>query len=121
MHKVLMFGDRNWSNFEVIERQMTKLVDTHGTKNLLVISGGAPGADTMCEITAREWDVHVAVVKALWDTRHRSAGPQRNEIMRLMEPDEGIGFHEDLRKSKGTADMVKRLRRAGIPYKVVRQ
>jgi hypothetical protein len=41
--------------------------------------------------------------------------------MRLLEPDEGIGFHPDIKKSKGTQNMAKQLDDAGIPYRIVRK
>lgn len=121
LYKVLMFGDRNWSNWKAIEREMTGLVQQHGTTHLVIISGMAPGADVMAAETAREWDVHCVEVPALWATRHRSAGPQRNAIMAALQPDEGIGFHENISKSKGTKDMRKRLEKADIPVRIVKR
>lgn len=115
MHKVLMFGGTEWSDWPSIHHEISKLVLKHGTTNLLIISGGAPGADTMCEIAARQRDLHVAVVKALWKTRHRAAGPQRNAIMVGLEPNEAICFGGDA----GSSDTQRRLKRAGIPCKVV--
>ncbi len=86
---------------------------------IIVIHGGAPGADTLAGITASEHSCHTARVDALWATRYRGAGPQRNQVMALMQPDEAIGFHEDLSKSRGTKDMARRLDKAGINNKVV--
>jgi hypothetical protein len=121
LYKVLIFGARDWSEFGPIRREIKKLIKKHGTDNLLIIEGECPngGADVIARIIGHELSVHVAKVPALWETRYRSAGPQRNEITRLMDPDEAIGFHEDLRKSKGTKDMYKRLQRAGIPVRIL--
>lgn len=115
MYKVLMFGGTLWSEWGPIEREMTRLVKVHGTTNLLIITGGAPGADTMAAMTARGRDVHCAVVQALWSTRHRSAGPQRNEVMVSLEPDEAVRFGGDA----GSDDTSRRLKKRGIPCKVV--
>jgi YspA, cpYpsA-related SLOG family len=117
--KVLMYGDRNWDDLAPIEREVKRLVKQHGASSLLIISGGAPGADTLAEIAATNNNVHCAVVKALWQTRYRGAGPQRNEVMRLLEPDEGIGFHKNIEKSRGTKDMARRLDKAGIANRIV--
>lgn len=119
LYKVLIFGSRDWSDSGRIEYELIKLIARHGKNRLLIIQGGAPGADTTAGILAHRRSVHVARVDALWDTRYRSAGPQRNEIMALLAPDEGIGFHEDIKKSKGTKDMAKRLERHNIPYRIV--
>lgn len=116
--KVLIFGAREWSNWQMIEDLMSELVRKYGTTNLLIIAGHAPGADVMAEETAYEWDVHCASVKALWGTRHRAAGPQRNRIMELMKPDEAYGFHNNIKKSKGTANMKRRLEKLGIPCEI---
>lgn len=115
MYKVLMFGGTGWSDWVAVEHAIHKLVLQHGTSDLLIISGGAPGADTMAAEAARDHNVHVAEVRALWATRHRGAGPQRNEVMVAMEPDEAICFGGD----RGSHDTQRRLKKAGIPCKVV--
>lgn len=120
LYKVLMFGARDWENRASIIIELNSLIAKHGVTKLLIIEGGAPGADRLCGEVARNLNVHVAEVKALWDTRHNGAGPQRNTIMRLLEPDEGIGFHEDIENSKGSKNMMEQLEKAGIPYRIVK-
>lgn len=112
IYKVLMCGDRNWWDQGPILRELEWLVEVHGKNELLIIHGGAPGADTLAGILASTMSVHVARVDALWATRYKSAGPQRNATMLALEPHKVIAFHEDISKSKGTADMVKRARKA---------
>jgi phosphoglycolate phosphatase-like HAD superfamily hydrolase len=121
LYKVLMFGARDWSDPRPIRRELRKLIKTHGTTNLVIIEGECPsgGADLLARIEAERANVHVVRVPALWQTRYRGAGPQRNRIMAMLDPDEGIGFHPDIKKSKGTKDMANRLKRAGIPYRIL--
>jgi hypothetical protein len=123
LYKVLMFGDRNWTNSAAIRREIQKLIAKHGTQRLLIIEGECTkgGADLIARVEAERANVHVARVHALGSTRYNGAGPQRNTIMRLLEPDEGIGFHPDIKKSKGTRNMAKQLDDAGIPYRIVRK
>jgi hypothetical protein len=123
LYKVLMFGDREWTNSAAIRRELRKLIAKHGTQCLLIIEGECTkgGADVIARVEAERANVHVARVHALWSTRYSGAGPQRNTIMRLLEPDEGIGFHPDIKKSKGTQNMAKQLDDAGIPYRIVRK
>lgn len=123
LYKVLMFGDRDWTNAAAIRREIQKLVLKHGTQHLLIIEGECPygGADLLARIEAERANVHVARIHALWETRYRSAGPQRNTIMRLLEPDEGIGFHAHIEKSRGTKNMARQLERADIPYRIVKK
>ena len=108
-HRVIMCGARDWSNAGPILRELRRLKKEHGNK-LIIIEGEAPGADQMARVLAHQLDIHVAGVWALWETRHRGAGPQRNTAMAALQPDEVIAFHADITKSRGTADMVKQAR-----------
>jgi hypothetical protein len=119
MYKVLMFGDRNWMATASVAKVIKRLLATYGTDDLLIIEGGAIGADQISGYLARASGIHVAEVKALWDTRHRSAGPQRNAVMAALEPDEAFCFHADLSKSKGSADMKRKLDKLGIKVTVI--
>jgi hypothetical protein len=119
MYKVVMFGDRFWDNDAAVAKVIKKLLAKYGTDDLLIIEGGAGGADTASANLARKSSIHVAEVKALWDTRHRSAGPQRNDVMAALEPDEAFCFHPDLSKSKGSADMKRKLDKLGIKVTVI--
>jgi hypothetical protein len=119
VYKVLICGDRDWVNLRAIDREVRKLVELHGSTDLLIIEGGAQGADQTAAFAARERSVHVAEVKVLWGTRHRrSAGPQRNAVMLSLEPDEVFAFHVDIEHSRGTKHMVRIARKAGIPVTI---
>lgn len=124
IYKVLMFGARDWYNPTPVQRELAKLIAKHGTSNLVIIEGKAPGADQMSGHFAHEANVHVCEVAALWATRRNGAGPQRNRIMRLLDPDEAICFHHKpgrlrMKKGSGSAEMKRQLDKAGIPVKVV--
>lgn len=67
---------------------------------------------------ARGWDV--VAYPADWDRHGRSAGPLRNQ--RMIDdgrPQYWIAFHTDPDLGRGTRDMVRRLRLAGVPGRVV--
>lgn len=123
VHKVLFTGDRNWKTEYVVAayREIAALIEEHGVDHLLLIEGGAPGVDSIVKLCAHRKNVHVAEVEALWDKRGRSAGPQRNKVMIWLEPDEVIGIHSNITKSKGTKDMIEIAKDNGIPYKVVKK
>jgi hypothetical protein len=122
MFKVLVTGARNWNKPGVIERELRKLVARHGDRHLFVIQGKAPGADQESEVICEKLNVHCAAVKALWNTRHNSAGPQRNRAMfDALQPDLVLAFHENLTESKGTKDMVGYARSKGAKVKVVKK
>lgn len=109
--RVLICGDRNWTDYRAI-RELVRSLPVGST----VIEGDARGADRMAGQAAREFGVAVEVYPAQWDTHGRAAGPIRNQQM-LDEgkPDAVCWFHDKLSESKGTRDMVQRAQRAGIP------
>ena len=121
MYRVLISGDRNGIDGAIIEREVRALIGRHGKTHLIGIGGGASGVDLQCELTFKRHSVHFARVDALWDTRYRGAGPQRNTAMLGLQPDELIAFHIDIKNSKGTKDMVKQAEKLGIPTRVVRR
>lgn len=84
----------------------------HGTWPItLLIHGGAHGADTLAGEWARDNGIPVQVVPAEWDTHGKAAGPIRNRAMLALSPDAVIAAPG----GRGTADMVKQARRAGVP------
>lgn len=121
MYKVLICGDREWKKEYtiIVQREIKSLARAIGTDKLLIIEGGAPGVDSLAKLAAQKMNIHVAEVEALWDTRGRSAGPQRNKIMALLEPDEVIAIHSDISKSKGTVGMLAIAEVMEIPHRLV--
>src|SRR5437016_1932752 len=81
-----------------------------------VIEGDAKGADRLGGTWAKLRGIPVAVYPAQWRQYGRAAGPIRNQQM-LTEgkPDVVFAFHDRLNESRGTADMMKRASRYGLP------
>lgn len=122
MQRVLICGDRNWTDYPFFLAAMEKWIAKHGIPSVL-IEGCARGADSMAgHRFAVEMNqtgkaaIYVEHYPALWDKHGKAAGPIRNQQM-LDEgrPDAVIAFHTNLAASRGTADMVRRAKRAGIP------
>jgi hypothetical protein len=126
--RVLICGDRNWNDPGVIQAVLNGLLWEREEGGILtVIEGEARGADRMAGEWAEfepEWSDNIVLLKfpAQWDKHHKAAGPIRNQQM-LVEgkPDVVYAFHDDLENSKGTADMVRRARKAGIPVYNIRR
>jgi hypothetical protein len=116
VYKALFCGARDWEDPVPIRREIAalKLFCKREGFELVIIEGEAPGADTLSRVTAEISDVHVCRVAALWQTRHRSAGPQRNGIMLALDPDEVVAFHKNITKSRGTKNMIKQAQDKGI-------
>lgn len=112
--RVLICGDRHWTDRFLISMVLNTL-----PADAVIIHGAAPGADTIAGNIAREMGLRVEPYPAEWDKHGHAAGPIRNQQM-LDEgkPTEVHAFHSDLKKSKGTKDMVRRARTAGLPVAI---
>jgi hypothetical protein len=82
-----------------------------------VIHGGCRGPDQQAAAAARSCRLAVIEEAADWRTFGISAGPLRNERMLLHGPDLVIAFWDG--RSRGTSDMIRRARHAGIPVEIV--
>lgn len=111
--KILVCGGREWRNYNFVDCILT-LAHSKNPIDLL-IHGGCRGVDTLAGQWALAKGIHQAAVPALWDYyrkqgRHAVAGALRNEAMLILKPDGVIAFPG----GAGTADMVRRARKAGI-------
>jgi hypothetical protein len=78
----------------------------------VVIQDGASGADRFSRIWAEKRGVPFIEECANWDAHGRGAGPKRNQkMLDVHKPDLGLAMPG----GTGTADMVRRLRAAGVP------
>jgi len=111
--KVLVTGGRDFSDtillFETLDEIHSKTTITQ------VIHGAASGADTLANTWALQKKVPVESCPADWARYGRAAGPVRNKEMLEAGPDLVVAFPG----GKGTADMVKRARKAGLEVVVV--
>lgn len=125
--RVLICGDRNWG-VATSARDVVALYQTAVLHNFveslpsdaIVIEGEARGADRAARGEAETRGLIVLRFPADWQRYGRAAGPIRNQQM-LDEgkPTRCVAFHDDMENSKGTADMVRRCRKAGVPVEVI--
>jgi hypothetical protein len=111
--RILFCGDRNWSNYKTIIDAMLEL------RPSLVIEGEAKGADSLARDAAEDYFIPVLAFPADWKKYGRAAGPIRNtQMLKEGKPDMVVAFHNDLKTSKGTLNMVKQAQKAKIPVRV---
>ena len=115
--KILVCGDRQWSDRQTIYRILLPYATQ--TPPVTILHGGARGADTLAGQIAQELGMEVRAVRAEWQRYGKGAGPRRNEEMLSEHPALVIAFHNDLAKSKGTADMVRKAQKRGIAVMIV--
>jgi hypothetical protein len=107
--RVLVCGGREFANRQMLTAALNRLHLERGIG--LIISGGARGADTMAEWWAKGIGVPCDVYEADWISLGPKAGPIRNQ--RMLEegkPDLVMAFPG----GRGTADMVRRGKEAGV-------
>jgi hypothetical protein len=113
--KVLVTGGRGFSNHTLLLTTLDRLHAVHPFTTL--IHGGACGADRLAGEWAASRGIPVEVYLADWQKYGRAAGPIRNQQMIDRKPDMVVAFPG----GRGTADMVRRVRHAGIELVVVEQ
>lgn len=113
---VVVCGGREWTDKVTIEERLRQLPE-----DTTLIHGDCRGADRIAGEIGKRLGHRVVAVPAQWDIYGRGAGHIRNAAMVGMNPDLVIAFHEDIEQSKGTRDMVRRSRKAGIPVEIVNE
>ena len=113
--RVLICGARNWSNAKLVREELKKHLPID-----CVIEGEAWGADTIGRQIAESMGIDVLAFPANWSKYGRAAGPIRNKQMLTRgKPTLVLAFHNDLENSKGTKDMVRQARKAGVEVIVI--
>lgn len=119
MYKVLICGSRFYTDYKKILQYVRSLKDTAIHENIVIVAGGAMGADTLAVKAAVSCGFSFREYPAQWEKYGKKAGPIRNQTMLDMEkPDIVAAFHEAIESSKGTKDMVSRARKSGVPVVV---
>lgn len=106
--KILICGGREWAD----EKPIKKVIDFLPPEST-VISGGAPGADSIAErLALMRADLKVEIFHAKWILWGKSAGPKRNIEMLEEKPDIVYAFPD--KDSVGTYHTIKEARKRGI-------
>ena len=110
--RVLICGDRNYSNAELIRFWIAKLQDrSYDT----VIEGEAKGADSIARDEAEKAGLLVDPYPASWNLYGRAAGAIRNtKMLKEGKPDLVVAFNTNIKNSKGTKNMIEQAKKAGI-------
>jgi len=113
--RFLICGGRKFNDSALVTKVVDWVIESIGVPEC-IISGGAKGADALGHVYGNKYGIPVTVYKADWKRYGRGAGPIRNGQM-LVEgvPDLVIAFPGAF----GTADMVQRAVREGVPALVV--
>jgi hypothetical protein len=110
--RLLICGDRDWCNYEVMNSAFTFFEDQIDC----VIEGEASGADSMGRFIAEERGIVVEKYPANWKVYHKAAGPIRNkQMLEEGRPNLVLAFHDDISSSVGTKDMIRQALASKVP------
>lgn len=115
----LIVGSRTFTDYSLFKEKTDYLLQNK--KNIVIVSGGAKGTDTLAEKYAKENDFPFLMFSAEWDKYGCAAGYIRNEKMHNFisrQSDRGvIAFWDG--KSKGTTHSFELAKRYNNPIKTV--
>ncbi len=103
---VLVCGGRNFSDHTFLARILHELHPN------AIVHGDAHGADSLSGKWARSRGIPEIKVPAPWDYHNRAAGPKRNGWMIKFIR---VGLVVAFPGSRGTANMIRQAKEAGIP------
>lgn len=116
---VLVCGSRDYPDrdrvFEVLDAYKGRI-----GPEMLIISGGATGADEWARQWAVDRRVDHLILYAKWYLEGKPAGPIRNRRMARKKPRLVLAFSKDFDKSRGTRDMIKVAEKLDIKVKKFR-
>lgn len=108
--KIGVTGSRNMTNYALVEKTL-RVFDINARALPVLIEGGAQGADRLARTAAQKLGWRIQTFEAKWGTNGRAAGPIRNQEMIDSYLHVLIAFSG----GRGTADMVARATKAGVP------
>ena len=118
--RVLVCGGRDYSDRERVWRTLDELLipddDMLPVGANTLIHGGARGADLLADAWAVANWVDIDMYPADWKAYGKAAGAIRNQqMLDRGSPDLVVAFPG----GRGTADMVRRARKAGVPVREI--
>lgn len=102
--RVAIVGSRGFTDHDIIRKAITSLHEKH-EENLIIVSGGAMGADSIAEQIARELHIETLIHWPDWNRFGKSAGFKRN-IQIVEDSDMVVAFFADGPQSLGTRSTV---------------
>jgi hypothetical protein len=111
--KLIVAGTRTFNDYSLLEKFISKIE----WKITEIVSGGAPGADTMAIMYAKENNIPYKLFPALWDKYKKAAGPMRNKQM-AEYADALLCFWDGV--SPGTKNMIEMAKTYNLKYYIVK-
>lgn len=113
--RLIVAGSRTFQGYGLLCRTLDRLLCAR-LPHVVILSGGARGADALGERYAAERGLAVERHPADWRAHGRAAGPVRNGQMVAVA--QGLAAFWD-GSSRGTRDVIDQARNAGLAIRVV--
>ena len=114
--RIVVAGCRNYDNYSEAKKYINHCLSRIRKENeIIIVSGGAEGADKLGELYAKENGFKIERYVAHWEKYGKSAGPRRNEEMAKIA-DFVICFWDG--KSRGTKSMIECAKKQRKPLKI---
>lgn len=120
-YRILITGSRYFADVALAERTVHDVLHELEARfsiyphEIVVVHGGAKGADTVVGDLFAAAGCVVEVHRADWQRHGRAAGPIRNQRLVELGADVVLAFPATTQPSVGTRDCVRRARAAHIP------
>lgn len=110
MNRVAIVGGRDFDHYELMFHLLDKMeID-------IIVSGGAPGADSLAERYANDMGIKTLIFKAEWDKYGKSAGFIRNKDI-IDNCDSVVAFWDG--SSKGTLSSINLAKKQRKEVKII--
>lgn len=120
---LLIIGSRSIDDYSLFKKKVEKLTSIIRDKyELVIVSGGAKGVDTLAERYAKENGYRIKIITADWSKYGNSAGYIRNEelhrFIKHFDHRGCIAFWDG--KSKGTQHSFELAKKYNTPIRIIR-
>lgn len=113
--RVIIAGGRDFDDYDLLKEECDKYLSPL-EKPIIIISGGAKGADTHGETYAKWRNYTVEKFIPNWNLHGKAAGPIRNSEMARWA-NYLIAFWDG--ESRGTLDMIEKMKKEGKTHQVI--
>ena len=114
--KLAIIGSRNFNDYELLKRWAYVYLTAAWGHNVIIVSGGAKGADSLSEKFAEEYAYKKEIYLPNWEKHGKAAGFIRNQKI-IDACDMVLAFWDG--QSKGTEDSIKKAKVAKKPTFIV--
>lgn len=116
--RVAIVGCRYFNDYDLLYSNMGNLFPAmlSDDPQYVIVSGGAPGADTLAARFAKEEFMNTEIFRADWEKHGKAAGPLRNQKI-VDRADYVVAFWDG--KSRGTKDTINKTMKAKKPLIII--